>query len=45
MAIKATYQEYIDLKDIITKVEGKLEMETKLVIEINTLLDTISIAL
>ena len=39
------YQEYIDLKDIITKVEVKLEIETKLVIGINTLLDIISITL
>ena len=35
--------EYIDLKDVITKVEVKLETETKLIIGINTLLDTVSI--
>ena len=33
----------MDLKDIITKVEVKLEIETKLIIGINTLLDTASI--
>jgi hypothetical protein len=35
----------IDLKNIITKVEVKLEIETKLIIGINTLLDTVSITL
>ena len=39
------YQKYIDLKDVITKVEVKLEIETKLIIGINTLLDTVSITL
>ena len=43
--IKAAYQEYIDLKDVITKVEVKLEIETNLIIGINTLLDTVSITL
>ena len=38
-------QEYIDLKDVINKVETKLEIEVKLVAGINTLLDTVSIAL
>ena len=38
-------QEYIDLKDIITKVEVRLDIETKLIIGINTLLDIVSIAL
>ena len=38
-------QEYIDFKDIITKVEIKLEIGTKLIIGINTLLDTVSITL
>jgi hypothetical protein len=35
----------IDLKNIITKVEVKLEIETKLIIGINTLLDIVSITL
>ena len=35
----------MDLKDVITKVEVKLEVETKLIIGINTLLDIISITL
>ena len=38
-------QEYINLKDVITKVETKLEIKTKLVIGINTLLDIVSITL
>ena len=33
------------LKDVITKVEVKLETETKLIIGINTLLDIVSITL
>ena len=37
--------EYIDLKDIITKVEVKLDIETNLIIGIDTLLDTVSITL
>jgi hypothetical protein len=39
------YWEYIDLKNIITKVEVKLDIETKLVIGIKTLLDIVSITL
>ena len=35
----------MDLKNIITKVEVKLEIETNLIIGINTLLDTVSITL
>jgi hypothetical protein len=35
----------MDLKDIINKIEVNLEIETKLVIEINTLLDTVFITL
>ena len=35
----------MDLKDVITKVEVKLVIETKLVIGINTLLDIMSITL
>ena len=35
----------MDLKDVITKVEVKLDIETKLIIGINTLLDIVSIAL
>ena len=38
-------QEYINLKDVINKVETKLEIETKLVRGINTLLDIVSITL
>ena len=38
-------QKYINLKNIIKEVETKLEIETKLVIGINTLLDTVSITL
>jgi len=34
-----------DLKDVITKVEVKLDIETKPIIGIKTLLDIISIAL
>ena len=37
--------EYIDLKDVITKVEVKLDAETDLIIGINTLLDIVSITL
>ena len=33
----------MDLKDVITKVEVKLDIETELIIGINTLLDTVSI--
>ena len=33
----------MDLKDVITKVEVKLEVETNLIIGINTLLDIVSI--
>ena len=36
---------YISLKDIITKVEVKLDIETNLIIGIDTLLDIVSIAL
>ena len=36
-------QEYINLKDVITKVEVKLDVETNLIIGINTLLDIVSI--
>ena len=36
---------YISLKDIITKVEVKLDIETDLIIGIDTLLDTVSITL
>ena len=36
--------EYISLKDVITKVEVKLDIETNSIIGINTLLDTVSIA-
>ena len=35
----------MDLKNVITKVEVKLDIETNLIIGINTLLDTVSIAL
>ena len=35
----------MDLKDVITKVEVKLEIETNLIIGINTLLDIVSITL
>ena len=35
----------MDLKDVINKVEVKLEVETKLIIGINTLLDIVSITL
>jgi hypothetical protein len=35
---------YIDLKDVITKVEVKLEIETKSTIGIDTPLDIVSIA-
>ena len=38
-------QEYINLKDVITKVEVKLDIETNLIIGINTLLDIVSITL
>ena len=38
-------QEYINLKDVITKVEVKLEVETNLIIGIKTLLDIVSITL
>ena len=37
--------EYINLKDVINKVETRLEIETKLVIGTDTLLDIASIAL
>ena len=43
--IRVANQEYIDLKDVITKVEVKLDVETNLIIGINTLLDTVSITL
>ena len=33
----------MDLKDVITKVEVKSDIETKLIIGINTLLDIVSI--
>ena len=36
---------YIDLKDIINKVEINIEIGTKLIIEIDTLLDIVSITL
>ena len=36
---------YIDLKDIINKVEINLEIGTKLIIGIDTLLDVVSITL
>ena len=39
------YGEHIDLKNIITKVEVKLEIETNLIIGIDTLLDIVSITL
>ena len=39
------YKEYVDLKDIITKVEVRLDIETNLIIGINTLLDIVSITL
>ena len=35
----------MDLKDAITKVEDELEIETNLIIGIDTLLDTVSITL
>ena len=35
----------MDPKDVITKVEVKLDIETELIIGINTLLDTVSITL
>ena len=35
----------MNLKDVITKVEIKLETKTKLIIEISTLLDIVSITL
>ena len=41
----AANQERANLKDIITKVEVKLDIETNLIIGINTLLDTVSITL
>ena len=44
-AIEAAIWEYVDLKDVITKVEAKLEIETESAIGINTLLDTVSITL
>ena len=37
------YWEYVDLRDVITKVEIKLKPKTKLIIGINTLLDIVSI--
>ena len=37
--------EYINLKDVITKVEVKLDIGTNLIIGIKTLLDIVSIAL
>ena len=39
------YQEYIGLKNAITKVEIKLDIETNLIIGVNTLLDIVSITL
>ena len=36
--------EYVNLKDIITKAEVKSDVETDLIIGINTLLDIVSIA-
>ena len=44
-AIKAAYWEYIDLKEVKTKVETKTITEQGLVIGIATPLDTISITL
>ena len=41
----AAYREYINLRNVITKVEVKLVIETELAIGIDTLLDTISITL
>ena len=43
--MEAANQEHIDLKDVITKVEVKLDVETNLIIGINTLLDMVSITL
>ena len=37
--------EYVSLKDLITKVEVKLDIETNSIIGINTLLDIVSITL
>ena len=37
--------EYISLKDVITKVEVKLDIETNSIIGIDTLLDMVSITL
>ena len=37
--------EHVDLKGILTKVEVKLDIETKLIIGIDTLLDMVSITL
>jgi len=44
-ATKAAYWEYIDLKDVIIEVEAEIALETKTVIEIKTLLDTVFITL
>ena len=38
-------QEHVNLKDVVTKVEVKLDIETNLIIGINTLLDIVSITL
>jgi hypothetical protein len=43
--MKAAYQEYINLKDVLIEVEAKLAMEHDLATGINTLLDIISITL
>ena len=41
--MKGTNWGYLNLKNAITKVEVKLDVETNLIIGINTLLDTVSI--
>ena len=44
-ALKAAYQEHVDLRIVILKVETKTTIEQGLVIEVITLLDTVSITL
>jgi hypothetical protein len=44
-AIKGTNWEYLNLKYVLNKAEVGLVIETEIIMGINTLLDTISIAL
>ena len=44
-AIKTAYWEYADLRIVIMEVEVELALETETIIEIKTLLDTVSITL